>query len=337
MSKRTFLAALAFAVGLSSPALHAADSLLNASYDIARELFAQINPVFVKHWEEQAGQKVEVRQSHGGTSRQARAIIEGLQADVVTFNQVTDIDLLHKQGNLVAANWAERLPHNSSPWYSAPAFLVRKGNPKNIQDWDDLVREDVRVIFPNPKTSGNARYSYLGAWTYAHRHFQGDEAKIRDFVQRVLANVPVFDTGGRGATTTFVERRLGDVLITFESEVHNIRREYGDGEFEVVVPSMSVLAEFPVSVVDKVVDRRGSRELAEAYLNFLYSDAVQEIAAENWYRVRSEEVAKRYADRFPQMELVRVEDVLGSWDEINATHFASDGVLDQLMVRGRRR
>ncbi|NLO79743.1 MAG: thiosulfate ABC transporter substrate-binding protein CysP [Xanthomonadaceae bacterium] len=333
--KHRLLGALALSIGLAVTPAKAATEILNASYDIARELFAEINPKFQSYWKAETGEDVTIRQSHAGTSRQARAIIEGLQADVVTFNQYTDIEMLAKNG-LIAADWKSRLPHDSSPYYSAPAFLVRKGNPKNIRDWGDLAAEGVKVVFPNPKTSGNARYTYLGAWTWALKQFDGDEEKIKDFMVRFLANVPVFDTGGRGATTTFVERKIGDVLITFEAETHNIRKEYGDQAFEVVVPSTTVVADFPVSVVDRVADRRGSRKVAEAYLNYLYSDEAQELLAQRYYRVRSPAIAEKYADQFPPTELIKVEEVIGDWDKIQELHFASDAMFDQLMRRTRR-
>ena len=333
--KHRLLGALALSIGLAVTPAKAATEILNASYDIARELFAEINPKFQSYWKAETGEDVTIRQSHAGTSRQARAIIEGLQADVVTFNQYTDIEMLAKNG-LIAADWKSRLPHDSSPYYSAPAFLVRNGNPKNIRDWGDLAAEGVKVVFPNPKTSGNARYTYLGAWTWALKQFDGDEEKIKDFMVRFLANVPVFDTGGRGATTTVVERKIGDVLITFEAETHNIRKEYGDQAFEVVVPSTTVVADFPVSVVDRVADRRGSRKVAEAYLNYLYSDEAQELLAQRYYRVRSPAIAEKYADQFPPTELIKVEEVIGDWDKIQELHFASDAMFDQLMRRTRR-
>ena len=231
---------------------------------------------FIVKYKADTGKDLEVKQSHAGSSKQARAILEGLEADVVTFNQVTDVQILHDKGGLVAADWQTRLPNNASPYYSFPSFLVREGNPKGIKDWGDLVREDVKVIFPNPKTSGNARYTYLAAWAYAKEAFKGDETQIRDFIKKLFANVPVFDTGGRGATTTFVERETGDVLITFEAETRAIAKEFGEDKFDLVTPPASLLAEFPVAFVDKVADKRGSRAIAEAYLKFLYSPEGQE-------------------------------------------------------------
>jgi sulfate transport system substrate-binding protein len=306
--------------------------ILNVSYDIARELFAHINPVFAAHWKEETGAEVNIDQSHGGSSRQARAILEGLQADVVTFNQVTDVQILHDRGNLIPGDWQERLPNNASPYYSLPAFLVRPGNPKDIQDWSDLVREGVQPVFPNPKTSGNARYTYLAAFAYALEAHDGDEEAAREFVGNLLANVPVFDTGGRAATTTFVERGIGDVLITFEAEVNNIAREYGDQGFEIVVPSLSVRAEFPVSLVDEVVDRRGTRDVATAYLDFLYGEAGQTILAEYAYRVHHPEVQARFADQFPEVRLIEVDEVFGGWAQATEEHFADGATLDQIFV-----
>ncbi|MGS1093714.1 sulfate ABC transporter substrate-binding protein [Aquamicrobium terrae] len=322
--KRLLLAATA-AAGLlfSSASAFSADKLLNASYDVARELFVQINQAFVA---EHPG--VSVDQSHAGTSKQARAIADGLAADVVTFNQVTDIDFLVKQG-LVSDDWQKEFPDNASPFYSLPSFLVRAGNPKNIKDWDDLVRDDVQIIFPNPKTSGNARYTYLAATAYAREKFNGDEAKVKEFVTKIFNNVPVFDTGGRAATTTFAERGIGDVLITFESETQGIANEYGTDKYEQVVPSVSLLAEFPVAIVDKVVDQNGSRDLAKSYLEFLYSPAGQKIEAENGLRVRDEAIATEFKDKFPDVRLVTVEDVFGGWEKVQAEHFAEGALLDQ--------
>ncbi|MFG1480197.1 sulfate ABC transporter substrate-binding protein [Xanthobacter sp. V4C-4] len=305
------------------------DSLLNVSYDIARELFAAENALFVPFWKDKTGQQITVNQSHAGSSRQARAILEGLEADVVTFNQVTDVDVLAK-GGFVAKDWQKKFPNNASPYYSFPSFLVRAGNPKGIKDWNDLVREDVKVIFPNPKTSGNARYTYLAAYAYALEQNKGDTAKADAFVKKLLANVPVFDTGGRGATTTFVERETGDVLVTFEAETRTIQDLYPDRKLQTVAPSVSLLAEFPVAVVDKVVDKRGSRPAATAYLEFLYSPAGQEVAAKAFHRVVNPEVAAKYKDQFPPVRLVTVEEVFGGWDKIQKDHFASGAKLDEV-------
>jgi sulfate transport system substrate-binding protein len=308
------------------------DTILNASYDVARELFAEINPAFAKAWQAKTGKAITIDQSHGGSSRQARAVLEGLQADVVTFNQEVDVQVLVDKGKLIPANWRERLPHQSSPYYSLPAFLVRRGNPKGIKDWGDLARDGVQVVFPNPKTSGNSRYTYLGAYAYGLEQNGGDPAKAEAFVKRLFANVPVFDTGGRAATTTFVERELGDALITFEAEVKGIQREYGAGRFEVVVPPMSIEANFPVAVVDAVADKRGSREVAIAYLEFLYAPEGQEILAKNFNRVRDSDVVARHADRFPPVRLVKVEEVFGGWEKASKEHFAEGGILDRVFV-----
>lgn len=323
--KRIMLIGAAVAT-LLSPSAFAQEpkTLLNASYDVAREVFAAENEAFIK-----AHPGVTIDQSHAGTSKQARAIVEGLEADVVTFNQVTDIDFLVKQG-FVSADWQKNFANDASPFYSFPSFLVRAGNPKNIKDWDDLVRDDVKLVFPNPKTSGNARYTYLAATAYAKEKFKGDDAKVQDFIKKIFANTPVFDTGGRAATTTFVEREVGDVLITFEAETRGIAKQYGKDKVESVVPSVSLLAEFPVAVVDKVVDRRGSRELAKTYLDFLYTEEGQRIAAQFGHRVHNEKVAAEFKDQFPQIRLVNVNDVFGGWDKIQKEHFASGAVLDTL-------
>lgn len=323
--KPSGILAVAFAALISS-SLHAqeADKILNASYDISRELFSAVNEAFVA-----ANPGKTIDQSHGGSSRQARAILEGLEADVVTFNQVTDVEALVK-GGFVSADWTSEFPNQSSPYYSLPAFLVREGNPKGIKDWNDLVRDDVQVIFPNPKTSGNARYTYLAATAYAKEQFGGDDAKVAEFIDKLFDNVPVFDTGGRAATTTFVEREIGDVLITFEAETRGIAKEFGEDKFDTVVPSVSLLAEFPVAIVDKVVDKRGSRGLAKAYLDFLYTPEGQKIIAENGNRVNDAAVAAEFKDAFPEVRLVTVEDVFGGWGKIQQDHFASGALLDQI-------
>ena len=313
----------------------AQQTILNSSYDIARELFQAYNPEFQAHWKEKTGEDITIKQSHSGSSKQARAILQGLDADVVTFNQVTDVNVLHDKGNLIPEDWNTRLPNNSSPYYSTTAFLVRKGNPKNIQGWDDLTKDGVDVVFPNPKASGNGRYTYLAAWMAAEERFDGDEEKIRDYMAHFLANVAVFDSGGRGATVTFAEREIGDVLISFESEVNNIRKQYGTGDYEVVVPKTSVLAEFPVTVVDDVVDDRGTREVATEYLEYLYSKEIQQLLTTFNYRVHNPEVVKATQDQFPPVKLLKVEDYFGSWAEAQDTHFASGGVLDKLQAKAR--
>lgn len=326
--------ALALAIGLGSSHSFAAEqTLLNSSYDIARELFASYNEHFAAVWKEKTGNTVEVRQSHGGSSRQAQAIIEGLRADVVTYNQVTDVDILHTRGKLIPADWRDQLPNASSPYYSTMAYLVRKGNPKGVSNWDDLARDDVSSVFPNPKTSGNGRYTYLAAYGYAQKAFEGDEAKADEFVKTFLSRVAVFDTGGRGATTTFVERGIGDVLITFESEVNNIIAEFPDHGFEVVVPKVSFLAEFPVAVVERHATRNGNLELAKAYLDELYSEDAQRLLAGFNYRVHNEVVQAEFADQFPALELLTIEEIAGSWDDAMSIHFANGAKLDQLQRR----
>ncbi len=323
--KRFLVAGAVLAALLSGPAhAQAPDTILNASYDVARELFVQINEAYVK-----ANPGKTINQSHAGSSKQARAILEGMSADVVTFNQVPDVDALVK-GGLVSADWQSEFPNKASPFYSLPSFLVRAGNPKNIKDWNDLVRDDVEVVFPNPKTSGNARYTYLAATAYAKEAFNNDQAKVAEFIDKLFDNVPVFDTGGRGATTTFVEREIGDVLVTFETETYGIKKEFGDDRFEVVVPSVSLLAEFPVAIVDKVVDERGSRDFAKSYLDFLYSPEGQRILAENGNRVNDPAVAAEFKDKFPQVRLVTVDEVFGGWPNVQKEHFAEGALLDQI-------
>lgn len=323
--KRLLLISAAFATLFSSSAFaQVPNTLLNASYDVAREVFASVNEAFVK---QHPG--ITIDQSHAGTSKQARAIVEGLEADVVTFNQVTDIDFLVKQG-FVSDDWQKEFANEASPFYSFPSFLVRAGNPKNIKDWSDLARDDVKLVFPNPKTSGNARYTYLAATAYAQEAFKGDEEKVKEFVKKIFDNTPVFDTGGRAATTTFVEREIGDVLITFESETRGIAKQYGADKVEGVVPSVSLLAEFPVAIVDKVVDKRGSRDLAKSYLDFLYTEEGQRIAAEFGHRVHNEKVVAEFKSEFPDIRLVNVDDTFGGWEKIQKEHFASGATLDTL-------
>ncbi|NTJ44352.1 sulfate ABC transporter substrate-binding protein [Agrobacterium larrymoorei] len=323
--KRIVLIGAALAA-LVSTAAYAQEpkTLLNASYDVAREVFAAENEAFIK-----SHPGVTIGQSHAGTSKQARAIVEGLEADVVTFNQVTDIDFLVKQG-FVSVDWQKDFANDASPFYSFPSFLVRAGNPKNIKNWDDLVRDDVKIVFPNPKTSGNARYTYLAATAFAKEKFNGDDAKVQEFIKKVFDNTPVFDTGGRAATTTFVEREIGDVLITFEAETRGIAKQYGTDKFELVVPTVSLLAEFPVAIVDKVVDKRGSRDLAKSYLDFLYAEEGQRIAAQFGHRVHDAKVVGEFKDQFPEIRLVNVNDVFGGWEKIQKEHFASGAVLDTL-------
>jgi len=318
--------------GVSSVSQAQDKPILNASYDVAREVFSAINPKFQAQWKTQTGKDLRIDQSFAGTSRQAQDIIQGKKVDTVTFNQVTDIDILVQRG-LVNKDWRKAFPNNSSPYYSTIAFLVRKGNPKHIKGWDDLVRDDVKLVFPNPKTSGNARYTYLGAWLYANEKFNGDQGKTKQFVGKFLHNVVNFATGGRGATVAFAQNGQGDVLLTFESEVLNIASsdEFKAGGYEVVVPAVSVLAEFPVAVVDKVVDEKGTRQVATAYLQYEYSREIQLLLTTFHYRVNHPDVAKVVADRYAKVRLIDPTKVLGSWEQIQQTHFASGGVLDQLL------
>lgn len=313
-------------------AVAAEQQLLNTSYDIARELFAAYNEQFQEYWQEKTGNTVTIDQSHAGSSKQAQAIIQGLKADVATFNQVTDINILHERGNLIPENWADRLPNNSSPYYSTMAFLVRKDNPKNIQNWDDLVKEDVELVMPNPKTSGNGRYTYLAALGYAQETFGDDQEKIDQFLADLLGQVKVFDSGGRGATTTFIERGIGDALLTFESEVLNIADRQPD-EFRVITPDVSFLAEFPVTWIDDYIEQNDTEDLARAYLEHLYSEEAQRLLAGFNYRVHHEAVKAEFSDRFPEVKLLPVEEIAGSWEEAMQTHFASGGKLDQLQRR----
>ncbi|MBL8492556.1 MAG: sulfate ABC transporter substrate-binding protein [Rhodocyclaceae bacterium] len=319
------LAASGFAAGADA-------TLFNVSYDVTREFYKDYNAAFVRHWKQQTGETLTINQSHGGSSKQARSVADGLEADVITMNQANDIDILAERGRLVPPDWAKRLPHNSAPYTSTTVFLVRRGNPKGIKDWDDLVKPGVSVVIPNPKTSGNGRYSYLGAWGYALRK-TGNEHRARDFVARLFANVPVFDGGGRAATTTFAQRNIGDALLTFENEVQLIQREFADSQVEVVYPSLSILAEAPVTIVDKVVDKKGTRRQAQAYLEHLYSDEGQELAAKHHFRPRSEKALKRYAAAFPQIQLFTVDEVFGGWTRAQKAHFDDGGVFDQILTR----
>ena len=304
-------------------------TLLNASYDPTRELYEDINAAFAKRWKQTTGQDVRINQSHGGSGRQARAVIDGLPADVVTLALAGDIDKIATEGKLLPLNWEQRLPHNSAPYVSTIVFLVRAGNPKKIHDWVDLVRDDVQVITPNPKTSGGARWNYLAAWAWAERQPGANDASAREFVRKLYKNVPVLDTGARGSLTTFVQRGIGDVVISWENEAHLALREHSNGEFQIVVPSISMLAEPSVAVVDKVVLRRGTRAVAQAYLEFLYSPEGQEIAAQNFYRPRDPAVAAKYASQFAQTELVTIAH-FGGWKLAQKEHFATGGIFDQI-------
>jgi sulfate transport system substrate-binding protein len=327
---------LVLLVAMASQALaENAVTLLNVSYDPTRELYQDYNAAFARYWKAKTGQVVTIQQSHGGSSKQARAVIDGLEADVVTLALAYDIDAIAAQAHLLPANWQSRLPNNSSPYTSTIIFLVRKGNPKGIKDWDDLVRPGVAVITPNPKTSGGARWNYLAAWGYALKKSGGDEAKAKDFISKLYKNVPVLDSGARGATTTFVERGMGDVLIAWENEVLLGAKDLGQDKFDIVIPSVSILCEPTVSVVDKVVDKKGTRKVAEEYLNYLYSPEGQEIAAKRYYRPRADAVAKKYAAQFPKIKLFTLQEIIGDWQKTNKIHFADGGLFDQLYQPSR--
>ena len=332
--KRTFLT-LAFTAAAGFSLLAKDVTLLNVSYDPTRELYTEYNDAFAKHWKAKTGDDVKVDQSHGGSGKQARAIIDGIEADVATLALAYDIDSLADKGGLVPADWQKRLPYNSSPYTSTIVFLVRKGNPKGIKDWGDLVKDGVQVITPNPKTSGGARWNYLAAWAYALKKNNGDEAKAKEFLADLFKHVPVLDSGARGATITFTERGLGDVLLAWENEAYLSQKEK-PGEFEIVTPPISILAEPPVSVVDKIVDKRGTREVATEYLNYLYSDEGQDIVGKNFYRpAASEAVKKKYASQFKETELVTIDGAFGGWKKAQQTHFADGGVFDQIYAPGK--
>lgn len=305
-------------------------TLLNVSYDPTREFYEDFNQAFVKHWEAKAQSKVHINMSHGGSGKQARAVIDGLEADLVTLALAYDVQMLHEKGKLIPENWQSRLPNNSSPYTSTIVFVVRKGNPKGIKDWDDLVRPGLGVITPNPKTSGGARWNYLAAWGYALRRPGGNEDTAREFVTSLFKNVPVLDSGARGSTTTFAERGLGDVLLAWENEALLLLKEVGKDKFELVIPSVSILAEPPVTVVDKVADKRGTRAVAEAYVQYLYSDEGQTLAAKHHYRPRSAEIAAKYTADFPSIKLLTVDEVFGGWNQAQKTHFADGGIFDKI-------
>ncbi|BAL24751.1 sulfate ABC transporter substrate-binding protein [Azoarcus sp. KH32C] len=327
------LASLLFAAGLAiATGAHAESNLLNVSYDVARDVYKDYNPMFQKYWKEKTGETVEIRQSHGGSSKQARAVADGLEADVVTMNQATDVDFLAEKG-LVATDYVKRFPDNASPYTSTMVFIVRKGNPKAIKDWSDVAKPGMQVIVPHPKNTGNGRYTYLAAWGYALKLPGGNDKAAADFVGRVLKNAPLFPSGGRDATTTFMQRNIGDVLITFESEAELIAKEFGRGNFEVVYPSLSVLAEFPVAIVEKVVDKKGTRKVAQAYLEYLWSKEGQENAAQNYLRPRNAETLKKYSAQFPAIKTFTVDEVFGGWAKASAAHFKDGGSFDQIYVQ----
>jgi len=332
LSKKLIAAAL-FA---SAAVAQAGDlRLLNVSYDPTRELYQDVNAAFAKEWRARTGDTVKIKQSHGGSGKQARAVIDGLEADVVTLALAYDVDALAERG-LLGKDWQKRLAHNAAPYSSTIVFLVRKGNPKGIKDWSDLVKPGIAVITPNPKTSGGARWNHLAAYGYALRQPGGSDASAREFLKKLYKNVPVLDSGARGATTTFVERGIGDVLVAWENEALLAIRELGPGKVDIVAPSASILAEPPVAVVDKVVDKRGTRKVAEAYLQFLYTEQAQAIIARNYYRPGVEKEAKKYASQFPNVKLFRITDIAGDWTSAQKVHFADGGVFDQIYQPGAK-
>lgn len=315
--------------GLALAGTVQATTLLNVSYDVMRDFYKEYNPAFQKHWQAEGGKSLTIQMSHGGSSKQARAVIDGLPADVITMNMATDINALAEHGKLIPENWATRLPNNSAPFTSATVFIVRKGNPKGLKDWPDLLKDGVQVVVPNPKTSGNGRYTYLSAWGYVLQQ-GGDEKAAREFVGKLFKQVPVLDSGGRAATSTFMQNQIGDVLVTFENEAEMIAREFGRGGFEVIYPSVSAEAEPPVTVVDKVVERKGTRKEAEAYLKYLWSDEAQRIAANNYLRPRNQQILAEYSDRFPKVTFLNVVKTFGEWPQIQKTHFNDGGIFDQV-------
>jgi len=318
-------------LALAAVSLTAADiTLLNVSYDPTRELYAEFNPAFVKYWQEKTGQTVKIEQSHGGAARQARAVIDGLQADVVTLALAYDIDAIHENGNLIPQDWQSRLPQNSTPYTSTIVFLVRKGNPKGIKDWDDLTKKGVSVITPNPKTSGGARWNYLAAWGYSLKQSGGDQAKAEAFVKALYANVRVLDTGARGSSITFTERGIGDVYISWENEAYLLLSGANKDKYELITPSLSILAEPPVTIIDKNVDKRGTRTVAQAYLEFLYTPEGQNLAGKHHYRPRDPAVLLKYADNFAKVELFTIDDVFGGWQKAQKQHFSDGGVFDRI-------
>ena len=329
---RRSLLSLALLLGVSSVA-QADVTLLNVSYDPTRELYQDYNVAFAKHWKARNNETVTIKQSHGGSGKQARSVIDGLEADVVTLALAADLDALHDNAKLIPADWQKRLPHNASPYTSTIVFLVRKGNPKKIKDWNDLAKPGIEVITPNPKTSGGARWNYLAAWGYSLKQPGGNEASAKEFVKKIYSNVKVLDSGARGSTTTFVERGIGDVLIAWENEAYLAVKELGPEKFDIVTPSLSILAEPPVSVVDKVVDKRGTRKVAEEYLKYLYSPEGQDIAGKNYYRPTDTKVAAKYTKQFAPVKLFTIDDVAGGWTKAQKTHFSDGGVFDQIIVK----
>jgi sulfate/thiosulfate-binding protein len=331
----TLLLAGTTALPLAGQTSHKPATLLNVSYDPTRELYEDFNKQFAAYWKGKTGQEVTIRQSHGGSGKQARSVIDGLEADVVTLALAYDIDQIAAKGGSLPAGWQKRLPNNSSPYTSTIVLLVRKGNPKGIRDWGDLAKPGVSVVTPNPKTSGGARWNYLAAWAWALRQPRGSDAAAKDLVTRIFKNVPVLDAGARGSTTTFVERGIGDVLVAWENEALLAIKELGPGKFEVVAPSISILAEPPVTVVDKVAGKHGTRPVAQAYLEYLYTDAGQETAARHFYRPQAAAAAQKYAAQFPKLTLVTIDEVFGGWAKAHAAHFADGATFDQIYQPGR--
>lgn len=329
--KTFFLAIVALLTALGASAKNI--ELKNVSYDPTRELYADYNKAFAAYWKAKTGDTVTIKTTHGGSGKQARSVIDGLDADVVTLALAADVDALYDVAKLVPQDWQKRLPNNSAPYTSTIVFLVRKGNPKGIKDWSDLVKPGVGVITPNPKTSGGARWNYLAAWAYALKQDNGSEAAAKEFVGKLFKNVPVLDTGARGSTTTFVQREIGDVAISWENEAFLALKEFGAGKFEVIVPSLSILAEPTVSVVDKFAKKKGTEAVAKAYLEYLYSDEGQEIAARNFYRPRNEAVAVKYAQQFPKLNLVTIDEAFGGWAKAQKTHFSDGGTFDQIYAK----
>ncbi|MDX9952191.1 MAG: sulfate ABC transporter substrate-binding protein [Methylophilaceae bacterium] len=330
-SKLLLAGALALALPLGASAADV--TLLNVSYDPTRELYVDFNKAFAAHWKTKTGDNVTVKQSHGGAGKQARAVIDGLQADVVTLALAYDIDAIHEKAKLIPKDWQARLPNNSAPYTSTIVLLVRKGNPKKIKDWDDLAKPGVSVITPNPKTSGGARWNYLAAWGYELKRNGGDQQKAKEFVKKIFANVPVLDSGARGSTTTFVERGIGDVFISWENEAFLALKELGPDKFEIVVPSVSILAEPPVTLVDKVADKRKTRAVAQGYLEYLYSDEGQDIAGKHYYRPTSPKYVEKYAKQFPKVNLFKIDDVFGGWQKAQKEHFSDGGTFDQIYIK----
>ncbi len=335
IQRQHFLKTLAAGALLALSGLAAAQSapvtLLNVSYDPTRELYSEFNAAFAKHWKAQTGQDVTIKQSHGGSGKQARSVIDGIDADVVTLALAGDIDALYKNGGLITQDWQKRLPHNSSPYTSTIVLVVRQGNPKGIKDWDDLVKPGISVITPNPKTSGGARWNYLAAWEFAKRKYGGD-AKAKEFVKKLYENVPVLDTGARGSSVTFAQRNQGDVFISWENEAHLLEKEFGN-KVDIVYPSISILAEPPVTVVDKNVERKGTRKVAEAYLNYLYTDEGQDIAGKNFYRPISPKAQAKYVKQLPKLNLFTLESAFGNWDKVGKEHFADGAQFDQIYLK----